>query len=970
MAGAESHSDREFVERMIDTDGVEAAVDYVLARQEPELTRLASVLDEACGTEFGTDSVAWRSWMQTLYDKGILGFGRSPSDTDLPADSDLLGRLISIGAEVGSGEPDLAVSQTRRLPPKEDEQTPVTPVAQESSPPGHPVGLPHFPRQYEILGKLGEGGMGTVYKATQVAMDRTVALKVLAPWLANNQDYVARFLKEAKFAARLDHPNVVRAIDAGSEAGSYYIAMEYIEGETLGQLLKRDRRIDESRALRIAVQVAHGLAHAQEHGLVHRDVKPENIMLAGDGTAKLADLGLAKTTDPDASHVTQTGVSLGTPLYMSPEQVRADRNIDIRSDIYSLGATLYRALTGRPPFDGTTAFMVAHKHLNEDPVPATERNPEVSKHAEAVISKMMAKQPADRYDSPSQLIEDLECVLGGERPTYALGPRTDEAGSTTAPPVSSTTTSVSEHERRGIHWRYATPSLAGLVILVAVATWLMGDRSPEGSGESRSPTPSVAGGSKAPPSTTVTDLVEPRLAAEKSLVSVKRLPDEAAITPVADRLRRAWDSAEEARAQGKFDDALTSYLAIRKQAASLVEQTKDIDACRRESASASAKRARSEPVKHLASSEWDIAETAYQAGVTSRTGGRFAKAARDFVAASASYDRHYEGAAPLALAGALSKARSAEQRNDAASALAAYEAAREYGEVPEANITQLKELLERSSAVVEARKLVDDGRLGSASQAVLTMAQRWPDAAEVSALDELVRRRMREEPPVALSLGDGVTLPFVAIPAGTFTMGANSGRRDERPQHTVVISRSFRLSTTEITQDQYQSVMGDNPSNWRGPAMPVHNVSWDDATEFCRRASTKLGKRIRLPTEAEWEYACRLGAAAGDEATEEVAWCSTNSDRQTHAAATKPADALRLHDMLGNVWEWCFDVYAADYYAHSAGTDPTGPTKGETRVLRGGSWMSRPASCRPEQRIHYPPDVRYSDVGFRVVCDD
>ncbi len=207
---------------------------------------------------------------------------------------------------------------------------------------------------YQILQKLGKGSMGIVYKAKQLSVDRVVAIKVLLDALAQNKEFIKRFEREAKIAAKLSHNNVVNAIDAGEVNGHYYFVMEYVEGPTIKDFLDQNRTFEETEALRIVLAIAEALKHANQRGLIHRDIKPENVILTRDGAVKLADLGLARLTDDEKWGLAEAGMAIGTPYYISPEQVRGQTNVDIRADIYSLGATLYHMVTGKVPYGGET----------------------------------------------------------------------------------------------------------------------------------------------------------------------------------------------------------------------------------------------------------------------------------------------------------------------------------------------------------------------------------------------------------------------------------------------------------------------------------------------------------------------------------------------------------------------------------------------------------------------------------------
>ncbi len=268
---------------------------------------------------------------------------------------------------------------------------------------------------FEILSRLGRGGMGAVYKARQVSMDRLVALKVLPPVLAKDKNFIERFFREARAVAKLNHPNIVQGIDVGVADKFYYFAMEYVDGETVQQILGRDGAMKEKDALEIVLQVAQALHHAGRNDMIHRDVKPDNIMVTAGGVAKLCDLGLAKSL-AGGSSVTQTGLAVGTPHYISPEQARGEDDVDVRADIYSLGASLYHMVVGTTPYSGSSAAVVMTKHLNDEVPDPRDARPELSMGLVRLIEKMMAKDRAERYQTPEDLIRDLGLVLSGKSP--------------------------------------------------------------------------------------------------------------------------------------------------------------------------------------------------------------------------------------------------------------------------------------------------------------------------------------------------------------------------------------------------------------------------------------------------------------------------------------------------------------------------------------------------------------------------
>jgi serine/threonine protein kinase len=278
---------------------------------------------------------------------------------------------------------------------------------------------------YRLLEKLGKGAMATVYKARQESLDRIVAIKVLPRKLADNPEFVQRFYKEGRAAARLSHNNIVQAYDVGSTPDGYhYFVMEYIEGRTLYDIMQpppagEGRTFSEAEALDIMIQITDALAHAHERGLIHRDVKPKNILLTPQGVAKLTDLGLARTTDDKEAAESEAGKAYGTPYYISPEQIRGDVDIDFRADIYSLGATMYHLVTGRPPFEADTPTAVMHKHLREPLVPPDHINTALSAGISEIIEVAMAKKREERYASTRDMLEDLFSVSRGEPPMHA-----------------------------------------------------------------------------------------------------------------------------------------------------------------------------------------------------------------------------------------------------------------------------------------------------------------------------------------------------------------------------------------------------------------------------------------------------------------------------------------------------------------------------------------------------------------------
>jgi serine/threonine protein kinase len=272
---------------------------------------------------------------------------------------------------------------------------------------------------YQILSELGAGAMARVYKARQISLDRIVAVKILPKRMSADAEFVRRFYYEGKAAAKLNHPNIVGAFDVGEANGYHYFVMEYVEGASVWDRLDKGEAYSEKESLKIIIEVCRALVHAHAIGLIHRDVKPKNIMLTREGNAKLADMGLAREASDTEAAQAEAGKAYGTPYYISPEQIRGELNIDARADIYSLGATFYHMITGRVPFDAPTPSAVMHKHLREDLVPPDHIVSTISSGVGEIIEIAMAKKAADRYPTAQDMLNDLERVERGEQPLFA-----------------------------------------------------------------------------------------------------------------------------------------------------------------------------------------------------------------------------------------------------------------------------------------------------------------------------------------------------------------------------------------------------------------------------------------------------------------------------------------------------------------------------------------------------------------------
>ena len=314
---------------------------------------------------------------------------------------------------------------------------------------------------YKLVQKIGEGGMATVYLAVQESLDREVALKIMSPALAANETFREQFMKEGRIAAKLTHPHLMTVHDIGSDKGVYYLASEYLPA---GTLRDRMQRLNVAEVLEIVRDIASGLSYAHEMGFVHRDVKPGNIMFRSNGSAVLADFGIAKAIK-SVSAATMAGNAIGTPDYMSPEQAQATP-VDGRSDLYSLGAVLFECLTGHKPYEAGDAYAVALMHVTE-PVP---KLPEKLAWLQPLIDKSMAKQPADRFATGDAFVAELDRLLAANpQMNAALRESRSARRRAVATNIGTSSAAIAGSGRK---WVFAAGGVAVVVVLAAAAAWV------------------------------------------------------------------------------------------------------------------------------------------------------------------------------------------------------------------------------------------------------------------------------------------------------------------------------------------------------------------------------------------------------------------------------------------------------------------------------------------------------------------
>ena len=922
--------------------------------------------------------------------------------------------------------------------------------------------------EYTILDKIGAGGMGQVFKALHRRMDRPVAIKMLPPAMMKDAAAIARFEREVRAAAKLRHPNIVAADDAGQANGVHFLVMEYVEGQDLSALVKKNGPFPVAKAMNYVLQAARGLEFAHSEGVVHRDIKPANLLLDKKGVVKILDMGLARIEaagDVQAqAELTGTGTVMGTVDYMSPEQAFNTKSADARADIYSLGCTLHYLIAGKATYAGDSIIekILAHR---EKPIPKLkEHHPEVSDELEVIFRKMVAKRAEDRYQMMSEVIADLERCAGGTQTSTSvvtaaakhveseamasfkgieLAPTIQTAAPKTIGPKPAAARTTAAKSGGGKPPAWKSPKVligAGLAGALLLAGILVSLRTKDGTlivevdqpdaivqvfdAEGKVEVSQKGGVGK------VTISVDPgkhRLKVEKDgytvfgqefemekggtkaitakLVPMKVTPAAAVTTPDK-ALAELWLSKDE----GGYGSILVNLQAVNvKSPADLpgvgyqlthihisekckllesdlarVRPLASLDALEIEGTMNRGvtdkllQQLQGSPLLvRLHLSRQDISESGLRALST------FPKLANLTLSQSSVVDidiKHLatlNGLATLNLRGTR---------------------------ITPAGVAALKKALPNCKIDWDdpAKTPIQAAPLGPAP----LLAKAPFDAAQAKAHQAAWADYLALPVEKEIVLPGGEKLTLVLIPPGEFLMGSTAAEQakylqeartsddnrtselefnwsvdhisSEGPQHRVKITEPFYLAKYEVTQVQWTSVMGNNPSQFKGkPTHPVESVAWDDIQPFLTKLNEgELTEELlfRLPTQAQWEYACRAGTTTvwncGDtiEDLRRCGWFNQNSAGTTHPIGTLSPNAFGLYDMHGNVWESCADWFAADYYANSPIDDPTGSTTGPHRIYCGGAWSEIPAFSRSAMRTSTSPTLKFDDAGFRLAA--
>jgi formylglycine-generating enzyme required for sulfatase activity/serine/threonine protein kinase len=854
--------------------------------------------------------------------------------------------------------------------------------------------LPDHIGAFRIVREIGRGGMGVVLEAVEVPLDRRVALKVLPPELLSSVSARARFRREAELAARLDHSGIAMVYGAGVEDDRPWIAMRFVEGETLSRAIARARSVDQScvhlgnaearereAALGVAAclaKVARALHFAHEQGVVHRDVKPSNIIVAPDGNPVLLDFGLAITDVSDGLSLTRTGDTAGTPAYLAPESISGDLlRPDAQSDVYALGVTLYECLTLQRPFEAPTPAALYNAILSSAPKTLRAQNRAVPRDLAVVVATAMERERSRRYRNAAALAADLEACVEG-RPIAAR-------------PV--------PLHGRVLRWirrepRLAAATAAVVVIAITGLSWVSLVQSAARKTVDQKNTDLL---------TTNRSLAAAKLDAEASaILATRKAEDVLSLSAIQDledliqRAQRLWPAIpanvplyeawlRDARAllDGRPADSLHGLKAkpgLAQHKAKLAEL--EARALTVGGHRVPAVRASTEPVESAApTKEWTFADSDDRWWheqllklVTDLEA--FSDPDSGLLSSGISIEHGFGIARRLEFARTIdarsvSGPEAARRWNEAITTIATNP---KYGGlrlVPQLGLLPIGE--DRTSHLWEFAHL--------ASGAI---AERDADGKIVLKAD--------------------TGLVFVLIPGGTFQMGAqNAGpagthydpdvAEGEGPVHAVTLAPYF-LSKFEMTQAQWLRFTNRNPSQYRAGeklgdhacslVCPVEQVAWSECEETLRKLD------LVLPTEAQWERAARAGSDTrwwtGDE-RESLRGAANLGDKyyrdnggpssftydvwlddgwSLHApVGSYRANAYGLHDVVGNVWEWCRDSYESYEQPVNAGDGLRRATDAHLRACRGGGFVITALDARSSTRFHNALDFRSYDLGVR-----
>ncbi len=830
-------------------------------------------------------------------------------------------------------------------------------------------------KRYLIGDLLGKGGWGAVFRAEdrQYTPARPVALKAIFTTATADEVARKRIEREARLGTELAHPNIVRIGDFTTDMGVYFLIMELVAGGDLNSLRAKqpNERFSLEAALPLLKDIAEGLDYLHSKGIIHRDLKPSNLLWHPDEKRlKISDFGLSKTARDSIllSGAKMPSIS-GTDPYMAPEIWDAEDPSEA-GDLYALGIIAYEMLKGDPPFRGPN-FPDQHRNAKVKPIP------ELPDIVNSALETILAKQASSRFSSGHDFVQALEkpplpvCPVCGEK---------KDVERFACPKCGKKNICASHREKDGF-----CPDCHQKVVKAAEE-----ERKQREAEEKRKAAEEQKKREEAErkriaaieerrrqEALRVEQEEAERLSKEKKKKKINPvipvLLIAVVIVVIAVAIITQGDHTSEAdRLQHRIDSLLVSangHLQANHLTSPTGRNAYDAyrEVLRLDGDNSSAQRGLSE-----------IADRYEQLGDQKR-------GQSDYDDAIGYYQQALEiGGANSSISSKISSCRSSQQ---------AAENRREAQRLEQLG-DQSRNNRDWAAAIQHYERAIEVGGANSSISSKISScrtSQREAEAAAAAAAAEAERRRREQQASAragTISNGPLSNMRFAYIPAGSFMMGSpnnEANRESDETQHRVTLD-AFEMMTTEVTQAMWQEVMGTTvrqqrdladpswPLRGEGGSNPMYYVSWEEAQEFVNRLNRRdPGKGYRLPTEAEWEYACRAGTTtrystgSSESDLSRTGWYSGNSNNTTNPVGQKAANAWGLYDMHGNVREWCSDWYGENYYSSSPQSNPQGPSSGQYRVLRGGSWCIDFWSCRAACRNRDRPSNRSIGFGFRVV---
>ena len=778
--------------------------------------------------------------------------------------------------------------------------------------------------RYKIESVLGEGGFGVTYKAHDSELDYTVVIKEFLPQECaaragdsvtvqartnRTDDYeygLTRFIEEARTLAKFQHPHIVAVTNFLKVNGTAYFVMNYAEGEDLSEWLKKHDTLNEDIILKIITPILEGLAEVHKTGIMHRDIKPGNIFMRKQGGAMLIDFGAARQALGEHSKSISAIISQG---YAPPEQYTTRGKQGAFTDLYAIGAVLYKLITGKAPIESADRAHDIHEG-EPDPMPPaieagqgkasdwllqlTDQLLNISaknrpQSAEAVLQAIQNKTTAEvgcaaRTEAQTEPDNKTRVVKSGER--FGKQSKTTPVGADS-----------SAQPGKG-----KMPLIAVAVVVIAVIVgggWWF----------SQSDTSNVGANSFAQNGENNAATQSKTLAKGNAILYVDSQPEGAEIY---------------------LDNILLGQTPYKNQ--QLPNGEHQLKLSHKDS---------EDQLDNIQLADNEITKKQYQLKPASGNISVFSTPE----GASIYIDGSDTGKqAPATLKGLSAGEHKIKLSLD-----------RYYPK--QSTISISKNKTSREDLSLEGGHLVE-------------YKGEWlePEEKEKRVAEAEKARRIAKQQRIAHLAGK-----MIAIPAGSFQMGSNDGRDNEKPVHRVSL-KAFKLGQHEVTQQQWQAVMGNNPSKFSGcDDCPVEKVSWNDIQGFLKKLKQQTGQTFRLPSEAEWEYACRSGGKnqkyCGGNNESTLAWYDGNSSKKTHPVKQKQANGLGLYDMSGNVWEWTQDCWNGSYSGAPANGDAWQSGDCAKRVLRGGAWILKPSTLRSASRNWTTAALRSYDLGFRLAQD-